>query len=123
MDGTRQRESSRRAVVTAGIATGTTALAGCLGGTGVGPASGDERGSYTVTMAPMGDVGLDAVLENASVTFTPGQACPAIPADEQLFDRERVGTIVTGASDQTIGFDRGRLGCDVVPLCGLTCDT
>mgnify|MGYP000415732974 CR=1 FL=1 len=65
-----QFSSSRRAVMTAGVAAGTTALAGCIGGTGVDSANGDESGSYTVTMAPMGDVEFDAVPENAFVTFT-----------------------------------------------------
>ena len=70
MDGTRQFGSSRREVMTAGIGVGTTALAGCLGGTGAGPAGGSESGSYTVTMAPTGESEFDAVPENAFVTFT-----------------------------------------------------
>jgi len=49
-----------------GIAAGSAALAGCLGGDGN---SEDGTGSYTVSMAPMGEIEFDAVPEDAMVTF------------------------------------------------------
>ncbi|WP_408959618.1 ABC transporter substrate-binding protein [Natrinema sp. 74] len=66
MEVTRQFGSSRRAFVTAGITAGSAALAGCIGGAG-SPSESD--GSYTVSMAPMGDLEFDAVPEDAFVTF------------------------------------------------------
>ncbi|SEW22591.1 ABC transporter substrate-binding protein [Natrinema salifodinae] len=68
MGTTRQFDRSRRAFVATGIAAGSAALAGCITGDGSG-GSGDED-SYTVTMAPMGEVEFDGVPEDAFVTFT-----------------------------------------------------
>ncbi|PCR92424.1 ABC transporter substrate-binding protein [Natrinema ejinorense] len=67
MKPTRQFDRSRRAFVATGIAAGSGALAGCLGGDS-GPES--SRDSYTVSMAPMGEIPFDAVPENAFVSFT-----------------------------------------------------
>jgi ABC-type Fe3+-hydroxamate transport system substrate-binding protein len=68
MGSRRQFRRSRRAVVTTGIGAGTAALAGCIGGDSSESASGPD--SYTVSMAPMGEVEFDAVPEDAFVTFT-----------------------------------------------------
>ncbi|WP_254762903.1 ABC transporter substrate-binding protein [Natrinema marinum] len=70
MDTTRQFGSSRRTFVTAGIAAGGAALAGCIGDTGSENGNGSGDGSYTVSMAPMGEMEFDAVPEDAFVTFT-----------------------------------------------------
>lgn len=66
MNSTRQFDRSRRGFVAAGIAAGSAALAGCLGGDNN---SENGSGSYTVTMAPMGEIEFDAVPEDALVTF------------------------------------------------------
>ncbi|MFB1063563.1 ABC transporter substrate-binding protein [Natrinema sp. H-ect4] len=66
MESTQQFDRSRRAFVAGGIAAGSAALAGCLGGDGN---TEDGTGSYTVSMAPMGEIEFDAVPEDAMVTF------------------------------------------------------
>ncbi|NUC73266.1 ABC transporter substrate-binding protein [Haloterrigena sp. SYSU A558-1] len=66
MKSIRRLERSRREVVATGIAAGSAALAGCITGDGSGSEDGD---SYTVSMAPMGDVEFDSVPRDAFVTF------------------------------------------------------
>ena len=66
MGATRQFGSSRRAFVTAGIAAGSAALAGCIGDTG---GSEGDSDTYTVTMGHLGEIEFDAVPEDAFVTF------------------------------------------------------
>jgi ABC-type Fe3+-hydroxamate transport system substrate-binding protein len=67
METTRRSDRSRRAFVTAGIAAGSAALAGCIGGSD--PESTGEGNSYTASMAPVGEVEFDAVPEDAFVAF------------------------------------------------------
>ncbi|MGQ3411403.1 ABC transporter substrate-binding protein [Natrinema sp. LN54] len=67
MDRPQQFDRTRRGFLGTGVAVGSAALAGCLDGTGDDSGEGD---SYTVSMAPMGDVEFDSVPENAFVTFT-----------------------------------------------------
>ncbi|RZH68277.1 ABC transporter substrate-binding protein [Natrinema altunense] len=66
MEPTRQSGRNRRSFVATGIAAGSAALAGCLSGS---DSSETETGSYTVSMAPMGEVEFDGVPENAFVAF------------------------------------------------------
>ncbi len=66
MEPTRQSGRNRRSFVATGIAAGSAALAGCLSGS---DSSETETGSYTVSMAPMGEVEFDGVPEDAFVAF------------------------------------------------------
>ncbi len=67
MDPTPQADRSRRAFVATGIAAGSATVAGCIGGTDSGSTSDGD--SYTVSMAPMGEVEFDSVPEDAFVCY------------------------------------------------------
>ncbi|WP_226480845.1 ABC transporter substrate-binding protein [Natrinema amylolyticum] len=67
MDSTRHSDRSRRSFVATGIAAGSAALAGCISESG--DDSENETDSYTVSMAPMGEVEFDGVPETAFVAF------------------------------------------------------
>ncbi|QCC58395.1 ABC transporter substrate-binding protein [Natrinema thermotolerans] len=67
MDPTPHADRSRRAFVATGIAAGSAAVAGCIGG--IDSESTSDGDSYTVSMAPMGEVEFDSVPQDAFVTF------------------------------------------------------
>ncbi|MFA9503612.1 ABC transporter substrate-binding protein [Natrinema sp. H-ect1] len=67
MDPTPHADRSRRAFVATGIAAGSAAVAGCIGG--IDSESATDGDSYTVSMAPMGEVEFDSVPQDAFVTF------------------------------------------------------
>lgn len=105
MEQTRQAGRSRRAFVTAGLASGTAAVAGCLGESDIGSTS--EDGAYTVSMAPVGEVEFDAVPEDVFVTF-PQYADMAVAlghgdAVNTLFAPDMSGATMNAFYDQLEG--------------------
>ncbi|KYH26067.1 periplasmic binding protein [Halalkalicoccus paucihalophilus] len=108
-DSSRRRVTRRDVLLSGGAATGL-ALAGCTGGgsdggdgtgTGGGNASDDGGGSYTVSMAPVGDVELESVPERV-VTYFPGYAdmCVALGVEDSLIAMAETNRYHTGYYDE-----------------------
>ncbi|WP_339104649.1 ABC transporter substrate-binding protein [Haloterrigena salinisoli] len=102
----RRLDQSRREFVATGIAAGSAAMAGCITGGDVGD-SEDGSDSYTVTMAPMGEMEFDSVPEDAFVTFTQyadmAVALGHGDAVNTLFSPEMSGPTMNGFYDRLEG--------------------
>ncbi|SEQ95324.1 ABC transporter substrate-binding protein [Natrinema salaciae] len=107
MEATMRSGQSRRAFVATGVTAGSAALAGCISGTEPGSESGGD--SYTVSMAPMGEVEFDGVPERAFVTFTQyadmAVALGHGDAVQTLFAPEMSGTTMTKFYDRLEGVE------------------
>ncbi|WP_226004388.1 ABC transporter substrate-binding protein [Natrinema salinisoli] len=105
MQATGNASRSRRSFVATGIAAGSAALAGCVSESDGRSETGSD--SYTVSMAPMGDVEFDAVPESAFVTF-PQYADMAVAlghgdAVETLFAPDMSGSTMNAFYDRLEG--------------------
>ncbi|MDL5362278.1 ABC transporter substrate-binding protein [Halalkalicoccus sp. NIPERK01] len=119
MAGSSQEGTRRRDVLLAGGSAMGLALAGCVGGGSEGEGGGNDTGgggdgggSYTVSMAPAGDVEFESVPERV-VTYFPGYAdmCVALGVEETLIAMAETDRYHTGYYDELDGvsIDKGGL--------------
>lgn len=117
MDGSSQGRLTRRNVLLSGGSAMGIALAGCVGGGsegGEGGENGDgggndgggdgDSGSYTVSMAPVGEVTFESVPEEV-VTYFPGYVdmCVALGVDDTLTAMAEKGRYYTRYYDEIDG--------------------
>ncbi|QFU82839.1 ABC transporter substrate-binding protein [Natronorubrum aibiense] len=109
MDTARHVNRGRRQILGAGIAVGSTAVAGCLGSIGDDIDETSDAGSYTVSLDHLGETTFDAIPNSAFVTF-PQYADMAIAlghgeAVQSLFATEMAGTTMDMFYDHLEGVD------------------